>query len=413
MYQTSKLNPPQLNLALQDATKSISKCVIFFSTLSGFNTFFTASYKRMEQFHQSCEQQKCKPNSNRRSIKEKKKPQSASSATRWAYKSRTVNGIVSDLDAYRHCMDQIAEGSGSWTPDCRCTAKGFLNQLEDFEFLFLLHLYKDIFTITDIMYKKLQKVGLDVGWSSSTVSLCLDSLKGLKSDRGFNDLYDNRVDVDPPHNKRFRRRNTRLEDYVTENVRAGDDPTLSHREKFKKLHDEVIDETYNCVKSRFKDINELKFCKLLNSEMYALFKAKFPDDAVTELGKSVYGSLFNTEILTGELRYLYSGGLPEHLDELASEIAEFELWQQLPELTRLINLALTIPLTVCSAERSFSALRRIKTRLRNSMGDQRLSDLALIALEIRLVEGIDIEHIIDRFAATKGRRIELILKNLD
>ncbi|KAL5261878.1 hypothetical protein ACHWQZ_G007548 [Mnemiopsis leidyi] len=310
----------------------------------------------------------------------KKKPQSASSATRWAYKSRTVNGIVSDLDAYRHCMDQIAEGSGSWTPDCRCTAKGFLNQLEDFEFLFLLHLYKDIFTITDIMYKKLQKVGLDVGWSSSTVSLCLDSLKGLKSDRGFNDLYDNRVDVDPPHNKRFRRRNTRLEDYVTENVRAGDDPTLSHREKFKKLHDEVIDETYNCVKSRFKDINELKFCKLLNSEMYALFKAKFPDDAVTELGKSVYGSLFNTEILTGELRYLYSGGLPEHLDELASEIAEFELWQQLPELTRLINLALTIPLTVCSAERSFSALKRIKTRLRNSMGDQRLSDLALIAL---------------------------------
>lgn len=310
-------------------------------------------------------------------------------------------------------MQEIAEGPGSWTPDCRSTAKGFLNQLEDFEFLFLLHLYKDIFTITDIMYKRLQKIGLDLGWSSSTVSQCLNSIEELRSDSSFEELYNNRVDVDPPQSKRFRRRNTRLDDFVTENVRAGEDPTLSHREKYKELYDHVIDETFKCVKNRFQDIDSLKFCKLLNSEKYGLFKAKFPEDAVTELENSVYGNLFNTELLAGELRYLYSGGLPEHLDELASEINEFELWHQLPELTRLVNLTLTIPLTACSAERSFSALKRIKTRLRNSMGDQRLSDLALIALEIRLVEGIGVEKIIDRFASTKGRRIELTLKNLD
>ena len=51
------------------------------------------------------------------------------------------------------------------------TAKGFLNQLEDFESLFLLNLYKDIFTITDIMYKRLQKVDLDVGWSKQVFVL--------------------------------------------------------------------------------------------------------------------------------------------------------------------------------------------------------------------------------------------------
>ena len=44
----------KLNLALQDATKGISKCVIFFATLSGINAFFSASYKRTEKFHDSC-----------------------------------------------------------------------------------------------------------------------------------------------------------------------------------------------------------------------------------------------------------------------------------------------------------------------------------------------------------------------
>ena len=261
------------------------------------------------------------------------------------------------------------------------------------------------------MFKRLQKVGLDVGWSSATVDKCLKELEELKSEERFNNLYDNRVDVDPPQNKRFRRRNTRLEDYVTENVSAGDNPTLSHREKFRKLHDEVVDETLNCVKSRFSDVAELKFCKLLNKDNFDSFRTKFPDDAVDQLKDSVYGHLLNTECLRGELEYLYNGNLPGSLDELAAEMAELDLGEQLPELFKLVNLALTIPLTVCSAERSFSALKRIKTRLRNSMGDQRLSDLALIAIEIRLVESLNMDKIIDRFASSKGRRIDLILKN--
>ena len=38
------------------------------------------------------------------------------------------------------------------------------------------------------------------------------------------------------------------------------------QKKYRKLYDEMINKTFNCVKNRFKDIDELKFCKLLNSE---------------------------------------------------------------------------------------------------------------------------------------------------
>ena len=37
-----------------------------------------------------------------------------------------------------------------------------------------------------------------------------------------------------------------------------------------------------------------------------------------------------------------------------------------------------IPATSCSAERSFSALRRLKTYLRNTMGQERINSIALI-----------------------------------
>jgi len=38
----------------------------------------------------------------------------------------------------------------------------------------------------------------------------------------------------------------------------------------------------------------------------------------------------------------------------------------------------TLPVTTCSSERSFSTLRRLKTYLRNTTGEDRLNGLALL-----------------------------------
>lgn len=46
-----------------------------------------------------------------------------------------------------------------------------------------------------------------------------------------------------------------------------------------------------------------------------------------------------------------------------------------------LRITLTIAITVASAERSFSILKRIKTNLRSTMTQERLSDLALISIE--------------------------------
>lgn len=46
---------------------------------------------------------------------------------------------------------------------------------------------------------------------------------------------------------------------------------------------------------------------------------------------------------------------------------------------------MTIPASSYSAERAFSSLKRIHTYLRNTQGQERLSELSLIAIEKQLL----------------------------
>lgn len=70
-------------------------------------------------------------------------------------------------------------------------------------------------------------------------------------------------------------------------------------------------------------------------------------------------------------------------------------------------MALTLPISSATCERSFSALRKIKTWLRVSMGQERLTDLSILYIEKDLTKLININKVIDSFAE-KDRRINLI-----
>ena len=67
-------------------------------------------------------------------------------------------------------------------------------------------------------------------------------------------------------------------------------------------------------------------------------------------------------------------------------------------------LFLTLPVTVATAERSFSKLKLIKTYLRNIMQDDRLSGLSVLSNENAEARKLDVSKIIDDFASQKARR---------
>jgi hypothetical protein len=65
-------------------------------------------------------------------------------------------------------------------------------------------------------------------------------------------------------------------------------------------------------------------------------------------------------------------------------------------------------------ERCFSTLKRVKTFLRNTMGQSRLSALSMLSIEKTLVKNIANfnEKVIDHFAERKERRIDLKYKHV-
>ena len=61
---------------------------------------------------------------------------------------------------------------------------------------------------------------------------------------------------------------------------------------------------------------------------------------------------------------------------------ENDLFDIFPEFSKVVHILAKIPATSCSAERSFSALRRLKTYLCSTMGQQRVSNIALIKVHL-------------------------------
>ena len=77
----------------------------------------------------------------------------------------------------------------------------------------------------------------------------------------------------------------------------------------------------------------------------------------------------------------------------------------MPVIFTLLQIGATLPVTVCTAERSFSSMKLLKSYLRSNMKEDRLSNLALIYIH-KDVE-INVEEVIDRFAA-KNRRLNFV-----
>jgi len=71
-----------------------------------------------------------------------------------------------------------------------------------------------------------------------------------------------------------------------------------------------------------------------------------------------------------------------------------------PNLHKAVQIALTICVSIAQCERSFLALKQIKSNLRSTMGENDLS------IEKELVCKLSLEHIVGKFS-NKERRIVL------
>ncbi|MEQ2165993.1 hypothetical protein GOODEAATRI_022917 [Goodea atripinnis] len=70
------------------------------------------------------------------------------------------------------------------------------------------------------------------------------------------------------------------------------------------------------------------------------------------------------------------------------------------EIFRLCKIAVVTSVSTASCERSFPALKLIKTHLRTTMADERLSHLGTLSVESRRAHALNMDDFVKHFATS-------------
>ena len=172
---------------------------------------------------------------------------------------------------------------------------------------------------------------------------------------------------------------------------------------FRVIYYKVLDLCKSCITDRFEQRGMTAHVSLEN----LILKASQSESYSIELEKvkSIYSDDLNGDQLQTELNMLQASG------KCFGKISEFfamkkieNLQQLFPQLARVAKLLLLMPASNAASERSFSAMNRVKSCMRASMGQSRLNSLMMLHVHNHLADKIDFQEIIKQFVSCHPRR---------
>ncbi len=87
---------------------------------------------------------------------------------------------------------------------------------------------------------------------------------------------------------------------------------------------------------------------------------------------------------------------------------DYSLVDAYPTFCCVHAIAVAIPVSSSTAERSFSSLKRVKTRIRSSMVQERLEALLVMTIERKILLKCDKERLINLYAGLLSRTVKSI-----
>ena len=363
----------KLNLVLLQSTRRIDRCNIFFSTLDGLSAFFSHSVKRTHLLDEMLQRR------FPRSVK-----------TRWTSHSKVVTVVENNLELLIDYFKTIINSPSNWDKDTIVMALCFLKFLQTNVNVFLLLLFRLIFREIDSLYSILQTQTMNIPFCIKRIEDCAIFLDSKRSD--FDTFYLSFVDkckiIDV--------------DLVPSRTQSND--------SLRFLYFEVFDNIKEHLKRRYQDIHHLDFFRLLDG---TIFRDSFDSDLFNKL-RALYPTKFDR--LKSDLIGLYNTSEfhDKSICELFSFFHKIGIMDALPEVYKLLSLCMTIPATSVHVERSFSALKRVKSFSRNRTSSERLSDLGIIAIEKERLGNLqrrpDFYDLVTDEFLKKDRRMDFIYK---
>jgi hypothetical protein len=149
-------------LVLQQGSYCVPQSRIFFATLLGISVFFKKFPKRIFVLETIIG----KPITNE---------QPTANETRWCTRSNILNFFVLNLDKLLEILVCIRDNPESGIESIN-GAKGFINSLKKFEFVFFMMVYKEVFNITDTLFSVLQLKHLYVVYCDELVNSAINKI---------------------------------------------------------------------------------------------------------------------------------------------------------------------------------------------------------------------------------------------
>ena len=290
---------------------------------------------------------------------------------------------------------------------------GVDSQMRSFEFLFGVSLGNLLLRHTDNLSKSLQAKSLSAAEGQRLARLTLDVLKSLRDEDHFKNFFARviqdqiRYEVDDPTLPRKRT--------VPQRYRIGTTSGDFHSDAesyYRQIYYEALDYVVQAVTDRF-DQPGYRVYQSLQELILRACKGETYDEHL-EATLTTYKDDLSRHELEAQLPLLK----PLCEDIVKKKGSNFSLCDTVCILSKLsaaeraafsgvwrvMKLLLVLPATNATSERSFSALRRVKTYLRTTMTQQRLNNLMVLHIHKDLVDSLELERVAKGFVSGREGR---------
>lgn len=308
--------------------------------------------------------------------------------TRWLCRTPAIRCVVTQ---YKVVLKSLRMFSKSANPETAAKANGLLDRFEDGTTLLMLQIALHVCTPLENLNKALQAESATLNGMMQAAQTTLKEFQRLRKVAAFRRLFNkckrraNRlgIDITAPRPRKPPAKYT---------GRAAAYEAPSAEEHYRALYYIILDNAAEQLRDRF-DGRAAGLCRYLGLERMLL--SGVVDDALVEQYPELDKCSLVIQLAMFRNQYTF-----DNLEQARVHVRTMcpEVRALFTSVEQLIRLLLVCPASSCTAERSFSALRRLKTWLRNNMTQSRLNAVAVCNVHKERIDEVDISTMAKEFA---------------
>ena len=317
--------------------------------------------------------------------------------TRWLVRVKAIEAVVTQYDAVLQCLEDL---SSTGNP-LAAKASGLLQSMRKGSMLLSLAMALHIFTPLETLNRALQSTYQTVSGMMQAVNEVKSELTAMREPSAFDSILESAVqqqqsmDLDEIVVPRQRRPPRRLTGPATSHVAE----TIN--DYYRPMYFGLLDNAVCQLTERFAGDGLVKYGQLES----LLLTGEVADN---EDLLAAYPE-FNATDLAAQLRMFRRTRSITSVESAATALRQMppEVRAEYEDVSQLVKLLLVSPASSAQAERSFSALRRLKTWLRSSMTEVRLNSVAVCHTHQQMLDSMDLTPLCSEFVSRSDLRMSL------